>query len=321
MPLKDIKNKALVTGGAGFIGSRLVQALLENGVSVRVLDCQLGPFRREGNPKLEFVGVGADEFHSGMVDMSMVQQVVRDVDVVYHLAINWDGHTWKHRLPLNRLFEVNVRGTLNLLEAARSQGVKHFLYSSSCAVYGSQGSRIVDEETACKPELWDGDPGPAYGILKLTIERLCLLYHYQHGLAATAFRIDFVFNDDDALPSSRILENVRKGETVEVARGDGYCSIHVDEVVQAFLAATLNERAYGEVFNLSNPATFITYRELYQTLIKSMRSNSMVKLSHEQARIGRAVESIEKIQKALGWKPIKTKKDLKEAIIRSVEHV
>jgi nucleoside-diphosphate-sugar epimerase len=319
LPIEHVEKKIMVTGGAGFIGSKLVRALLERGAKVKVLDCQYGPFDRKDNPNLEFAGIGSDESHAGMANRDVVQQAVRDVDVVYHLAINWDGHTWKHQLPLADLFDLNVRGTLNLLEAAKSHGVRHFLYSSSCAVYGTQGSQIVDEENVCKPELWNGDPGPAYGILKLTIEKLCSLYYRQYGLPTTSFRIDFVFDENNALPTQGIIDNLREGKTIEVKEGDGYASIHVDEVVQAFLLATLNKRTYGQIFNLSNPSTFITYYELYQLLIKNTNSKSKVRLSAGQEHEGRAIESIEKIQNALGWRPSKTQKDLKQAIIQNIK--
>lgn len=319
MPTEDIEKKVLVTGGAGFIGSKLVQALLEKEIRVKVLDCQYGPFRRKKSPNLEFVNIGGGESHAGMADRNVVEKAVRDVDVVYHLAINWDGHTWKHKLPLTDLFDVNIRGTVNLLEAAKAQDVKHFLYSSSCAVYGSQGSQIVNEESVCKPELWDGDPGPAYGILKLTLEKLCLLYHNQHGLPTTAFRMDFVFDENNALPSQEIIDNLREGGTIEVTESDGFASIHVDEVVQAFLLATLNKKAYGQTFNLSNPSTFITYYELYRFLIQKANSKSNVRLSTDQEHVGRTIESIEKIRRALGWRPYKTKKDLKQAMIQSIK--
>jgi len=316
---EDIERKVLVTGGAGFIGSRLVQALLKKGCRVKVLDTRYGPFEGKKSPNLEFIGIGNDELCDGMADRDTVEQAVEEVDVVYHLAINWDGHTWGHMLPLAGLFDVNIRGTLNLLEAAKSQGVRHFLFASSCAVYGESESMIVDEESVCKPELWEGDPGPAYGILKLTIEKLCLLYYHQYGLPVTAFRIEFVFDENEALPSRSIMENVRKGEPIEVMEGDGYASIHVDEVVQAFLLATLNKSACGQVFNLSNPATYISYRELYQLLIQAFDSKSEVELVTDPLYRGRVTESVEKVQRVLGWKPQKTKEDLKKAIVQSIK--
>ena len=325
MAIDDIEKKVLVTGGAGFIGSRLVHALLERECRVKVLDIRYGSLEKIKNPNLEFVGIGSEDLRGGMADRSFVERAVEDVDVIYHLAINWNGHTWRHTLPLADLFDVNIRGTLNLLEAAKSQGVRHFLFSSSCAVYGESKSLIVDEEAVCKPELWKGDPGPAYGILKLTMERLCLLYHQQYGLPVTAFRIEVVFDEDQALPSRKIMDNVLKGKTIEVVEGDGYASIHVDEVVQAFLLATLNKSAYGQVFNLSNPATYISYRELYQLLIQLTNSKSEVKLVTDPIRLSTGSKRylyllcIEKMQRVLGWKPKKTKEDLKKAIIQNIK--
>jgi UDP-glucose 4-epimerase len=319
MPIKDVEKKVLVTGGAGFIGSRLVSALLERKLRVKVLDFHLGPFEEKKDPNLEFIGIGNDGLHSGMTDRNIVEQAVKDVDVIYHLAINWDGHTWRHTLPLADLFNANVKGTLNLLETAKSQNVKHFLFSSSCAVYGEAKSPIVNEETVCNPETWEGDPGRAYGIMKLVTEKLCLLYFHQHGLPVTVFRIDYVFDDNEALPSSGIMDSVAKGETIKVVEGDSYTGIHVEDVVQAFLLSALNKNAYGQIFNLSNPASRMSYHELYALLIKlTPHSKSKIKLIKDPTRISSVLESA-KLQKTLGWKPGKTKEDLRKAIIQNVK--
>lgn len=312
--------KVLVTGGGGFIGSRLVYALLEKGYKVNVLDVLFGCLEGKTNPNLEFIGVGGDELRGGMVNRDLVERAVKDVDIIYHLAINWDAVTWSHLLPLSDLFDINIRGTLNLLEAAKSQGVRHFLFSSSEAVYGKTRSLMVDEEVVCQPELWEGDPGPAYGIVKLATEKLCLMYYHHYGLPVTAFRIDVVFSDDEAqLLSRRCVEKVLKGETLELLEGEGRTSIHVDEVVQAFLLATLNKKAYGQVFNLSNPTTYMSNRELYQLLIELTGSKSKIELIANPALIGSTLKSIEKVQRMFGWEPQKTKEDLKEAIVHTVQ--
>lgn len=252
------KGKVLVVGGAGLLGSRLVRALLNGEHKVKVLDTrygELGDVKTRAN--LEFVGIGSDELRGGMADKQIVREAVEDIDVVYHLAINWDGASWKHELPLTDLFDANIRGTLNLLEASRSHGVGHFLFSSSAAVYGetertvslrrsTKKSRVVDEETVCLPELWDGDPGPAYAIVKLTTEKLCMMYHYHYGLPITVFRIEYIFASEKELSD--------------------YANIHVDDVVQAFLLATLNERAYGQVFNLAYPAPHVSVKKITEVL-------------------------------------------------------
>ncbi len=258
----------LVTGGSGLLGSRLVRKLLGDGHKVRVLDTRYGELDDvKTRPNLEFLGVGESDLHGGMVDRRIVNEAIRNVSAVYHLAINWDGSTWRHRLPLPDLFDANVRGTFNLLEAARSHNVKHFLFSSSAAVYGEtqrtipQGHAlakgVVDEESGCKPYIWEGDPGPAYAILKLAMENLCLMYHYGYGLPVTAFRIEYIFAGQEQL--------------------DDGANIHVDDVVQAFLLATLNRKAYGEIFNIAYSASYVSTR---------------------------------KTQRILGWKPHATKKFL-----------
>ena len=313
MPVDKIQKKVLVTGGGGFIGSRLVHTLLERGCKVKVLDIQFGRLKRETNPNLEFIGIGNDYQQGGMVNRSIVEQAIKNVDVIYHLSINWNGHTWRHRLPLADLFDANIRGTLNLIETARSQEVRHFLFTSSCAVYGKVKSRVTDEETVCQPELWEGDPGPAYGILKLTTEKLCLMYHHHYRLPVTAFRIEAVFDDSEPLfLRSKIVDKVMNGETIEVLEGEGFVTIYVNEVVQALLMATLNKNTYGEVFNLSNPAPFMSYRELCQFLIEITGSKSEVKVIPNPLQISSVLESIEKVQRILDWKPQKTKEDVKK---------
>ena len=237
---------------------------------MRVLDTRYGELSRlKTRRDLEFVGVGSSDLHGGIVDRRIVDKATQDVSVVYHLAINWDGSTWKHLLPLPDLFDTNFRGTFNLLEAARSHNVEHFLFSSSAAVYGetqrtislkgrSSMKEVVDEESACKPQLWEGDPGPAYAILKLAMENLCLMYHHKYGLPVTALRLEYIFVDQEQL--------------------DNGANIHVDDAVRAFLLATLNKKAYGQVLNVAYPAPYISTR---------------------------------KIQRLLGWKPRATKEFLR----------
>lgn len=318
MALEDVRRSILVTGGGGFIGSRLVRAFLEKGRRVKVLDIQRGRLESVRSPRLEFVGLDSGTSIGGMANDEAVRQAVEDVDVVFHLAITWDGHTWKHSSPVASLFDANIRGTLNLLEASRAEGVRHFVFSSSCAVYGMSTSRVVNEEAACKPETWDGDPGRAYGIVKFATERLCLLYDDQYGLPVTAFRIDFVYDDTQALPSSTIEANLKEGKSIDVIEGDGYSAIHVEDVVKALLLVSLNKKAYGRVFNLANPASFVSYREVYELLIPQAESKSKISLRKDPHHAGRVRESTDKIRRTLGWRPQKTKDDLLKAIARSL---
>lgn len=323
MGVEDVKKKVLVTGGGGFIGSRLVKTLLHKGLSVKVLDIQQGLLKGESSPNLEFIGIGSDELRGGMVDKDLIKQAVKDVDVIYHLAINWDGATWAGTHSLADLFDSNVRGTLNLLEIAKSYGVQHFLFAGSCAVYGEAESSPMDEETVCKPEL-SPHALSAYGIMKLTTEKLCLMYYHHYGLPVTSFRIEVVFSDNESLLSalsSEYIDKIMRNEDVEVVDGEGCASVHVDEVVDAFLLATENDKAYGQVFNTSNPTTYITHQELYQFITQLTGSKSKIKVIPHGPRISCMPESIEKIQKILDWRPRKTKEDLKEAIAETIKSI
>ena len=311
--------KALVTGGGGFIGSRLVRGLLEGGHHVRVLDVQMGRLKEMDDPNLEFVGLGGDHLRGGMLNGNLVRLAVRDVDVVYHLAIDWDGHSWRGTLPLPEHFNANIRGACNLLEAAKSSEVKHFLFSSSIAVYGKRKSPVFDEDTVCRPELWKGGPGPAYAIVKLATERLSLLYHFEYGLPVTVFRIDVVFDDDEYQDlNTETIRKARRGNTIVVLRGEGGASVHVDDVVQAFLLATLNRRAFGQIFNISNPSAYISDLEVCRAVLRLTKSNSRIRLSPRAMLTGPKILSVSKTKRTLAWRPRKGKNHLLRAIGRMV---
>lgn len=285
---------------------------------MRVLDISHGLLEGETHPALEFVGLGADELHGGMADESLVRRAVAGTDVIYHLAISWFG--WKERPSLADLFDANIRGTLNLLEAAKTEGVKHFLFASSEAVYGRPESLTLDEEASCRPEQWRGDPGAGYGILKLTTEKLCLMYCHQHGLPVTVFRVAVVFSDTEALLlSPRRVGKVLNGETLDLLEGQGRATIHVDDVVGAFLLAAENEDVYGQVLNLSNPETYLSDRELYQLVVNLASSPTRIEMTANSSLTVPMQLSVGKVQRLLGWRPRKGRGDLERAIRLDIE--
>lgn len=240
MALEDVRRKVLVTGGGGFIGSHLVDALLDRGCRVKVCDVARRRLARVKSRNLEFVGLGTSEMVGGMADPRIVARAMKDVDVVYHLALNWNGATWKHRHPLTDRLVVNIRGAINLLEAARATRVKHFLVASSTAAYGEVEAPTLHEETVCHPERLTGEPGPEYSILKLTTEKLCLMYGHRNHLPVTAMRIDYVLRNGERPTGSMVA---------------------VEDVVQAFLVATLNKRAYQQVFNVAGDRGDVSIRK------------------------------------------------------------
>ena len=153
--------KALVTGGAGFIGSNLVRALLERGDEVRVLD----NFSTGNRANLE--GLDVEVVEGELRSYERVHAAVRGVEVVYHLgALGSVPRSVQDPLTSNA---VNVEGTLNVLLAARDEGVRRVVFSSSTSVYGSSRELPTSESTP-------PDPLSPYGVAKLAAERYCISF-------------------------------------------------------------------------------------------------------------------------------------------------
>jgi UDP-glucose 4-epimerase len=270
--------KILVTGGAGYVGSHLVDALRQKGHAVRVLD--LRP--TNGNC-----------IQGSVADPSLVAQAVRDVEVVYHLA--WGFYPGDGR----REVQENLSGTLNLLEAALAGGVRHFLFASTAVVYGPTGPIQVDEEHPCHPER-STIGGPVYGITKLTCEQLCLVYQ-RRSLPVTIFRMHGVFSQRRLGQFGQMIKQALAGEPVRAIREAGGEYAHLKDVVRAFLLAMDNPRAHGEAFNLAGSHT---YRdpELARTIVETTGPESQIELVEDPPQ-GMVSVSVDKLRRVLGCRP------------------
>ena len=177
----------LVTGGGGFIGSNLVEAILGRGDGVRVLD-NFATWRRSNLANAASwakAGSGSYELLEGDIrDLATCRQAVAGVDYVLHqAAIPSVQRSVKDPVGSN---EVNVTGTLNLLVAARDENVKRFVMASSSSLYG-------ESETLPKLESMPSAPISPYGLQKLAGETYCGLFHRLYGLPAIALRYFNVF--------------------------------------------------------------------------------------------------------------------------------
>lgn len=277
--------KVLVTGGAGYIGSRQVQMLGQAGHKVRVLDLQ---------PLAECLAVPECEFvHGNLADFDSVVRAVQDVDVVYHLA--WGFYPGDER----REIQENLAGTLNLLAASRAAGVHHFVFASSAVVYGPTGPGRVDEEHACHPER-STIGGPVYGITKLACEKYCLVYH-RRGLAVTVFRLHGVFSQERLGQFGHMIECAHAGQAVKTIQGAGGEYTHLTDVLHVFLLAMANPKAYGEVFNV---AGVYTYRdsEVARFIVEQVGNGSRIELVEDRTQEMVSV-SVEKLSRLLGYGP------------------
>jgi len=219
-----------LTGGAGFIGSHLADALLARGVQVTVLD-DLSTGRREN------VAEGAT-WHEVDIRSEDAAGIVAegDFDVLIHLAAQMDVR----RSVADPAFDadVNVRGTLNLLEAARKGGVGRVLFASTGgAIYGEQDVFPADEDHPTRPV-------SPYGVAKLAVERYLYYYHHEYGLDVTCLRYANAYGPrqnpfGEAGVVAIFLHKLLVGDTPTV-NGDGMQTrdyVHVSDVVAANLAA------------------------------------------------------------------------------------
>lgn len=234
----------LITGGAGFIGSHLAERLLGADHSVRVLD-NLSTGRRENLPaggKLEFI-------EGDIRDVATVRRAVVGMDAIVHLAAvasvqaSVDDPCGTHA--------TNFDGTLNLLEAARTGGVRRFLYASSAAVYGDNEMLPIDESAVPRPLT-------PYAADKLAGEYYLQFYARQYSLDTTSFRFFNIFGprQDPSSPYSGVIsifcDRLVKGGTVTVF-GDGQQTrdfVYVGDLA-ALLANALSLRSLaGQVINI-----------------------------------------------------------------------
>ncbi len=241
---------SLVTGGAGFIGSNLVRALLERGENVRVLD----NFSTGNRRNLQ--GLGVDVIEGELRSYERVHNAVRGADVVYHLgALGSVPRSVQDPLTSSA---VNVEGTLNVLLAARDEGVRRVVYSSSSSVYGTRRDLPVTEQTP-------PDPISPYGVAKLAAERFCVSFSRVYTLETVVLRFFNVFGPRQSPVSQYaavvplFVTAIGRGEPVMI-EGDGEQSrdfTYVANVVDASISAAQADGASGSIFNVSSgsPAT------------------------------------------------------------------
>jgi len=241
-----VSRKVLVTGGAGFIGSNLVRALLERGDAVRVLD-NFATGRRGNLAEID----GEVELVEGdLRSYERVHTAVRGTEIVYHQgALGSVPRSVQDPLTTTA---VNVEGTLNVLLAARDEGVARVVAASSSSVYGDGGT-FPRVETAAP------NPISPYGVAKLAAERFCVSFHRVYGLEAVALRYFNVFGPRQD-PSSQyaaviplFIRAVQEGRPV-VIHGSGEQSrdfTYVANVVEANILAGSIDGAGGTVLNIA----------------------------------------------------------------------
>lgn len=283
----------LLTGGAGFIGSNLAELLLADKHSVTILDDLSSGYRENLHSDATFI----------LGDISMpgvVHDAAKGADVILHLAASV-GNTRSIDDPL-RDAEVNLMGTLRVLDAAREHGIKRVVFSSSAGIFGEPESLPVAE---CHPV----HPDSPYGVSKLAAEKACLVYNKLYGMSNVCLRYFNVYGvrqryDAYGNVIPIFAERMLRGQDV-IIFGDGEQTrdfINVRDIARANYAAAISADAAG-AFNLGS-GTRIPINELAEMMLEISGSESQI--LHSDPRPGDVRDSLACIQAAkdaLGFTP------------------
>lgn len=285
--------KSLVTGGAGFIGSNLVDKLIELGHEVIVIDNESSEAHEQfyWNDK-------AENYKRDICDYVNTRELYDGVDYVFHLA----AESRIQPAIKNPIYAVSVNtvGTVTVLQCAREAGVKRVIYSSTSSIYGHNPIPSI--------ESFPDDCLNAYSISKLAGEKLCTMYAQLHGLDTVFFRYFNVYGERQPLKGQYapvvglFLRQAKEGKPLTIV-GDGEQRrefTHISDVVNAnILAATLPREAIdiGSLYNVGAGKNY-SINEL-----ASMISDSVEFIPPRLAEIRMSLSDTTKIRTDFGWEP------------------
>jgi UDP-glucose 4-epimerase len=282
--------KVAVTGGSGFIGSHVVDHLMEAGFEVVVIDHRVRPHR----PDVIFEDVD-------ILDLSSLIQATKGCEYIFHLAaVSNVDHAYKY--PVYTV-ELNIRGTANVLEAARLGGVKRVFFASTVWVYtGTRDESLLTEETP----FYLPDAGHIYTSSKIAGEMIMHNYWqlYRQPFTILRYGIPYGPRMREELVIPIFVRKALKGEPITI-QGDGsqYRNyLYIDDLARVHLLA-LDKKAKNQVYNLEGPEK-VSIRRIAETIQKVLGNH--VRIDCAPARPGdykgREV-SAEKARRELGWEP------------------
>lgn len=286
--------KYLVTGGAGFIGSNLVDFLLEKENEVIVIDNESS----DSNEKF-YLNEKAQNYKYDICEYEKIFPLFEGVDVVFHLAA--EARIQPCIVNPKKAIETNIKGTFNVLEACRHNKIKRIVYSSTSSAYGLKNKIPLNEDM---PK----DCLNPYSVTKTCGEELCLMYNKLYNLETTVFRYFNVYGNRQPLkgqyaPVIGIFLKQKRDNTSLTIVGDGLQKrdfTHVEDIVFAnHLASNLeNKKCVGQIINVG------TGKNHSILDIAKMISNDYIFI---EPRIGEARETLADVSKILdifSWKPV-----------------
>jgi UDP-glucose 4-epimerase len=279
--------KALVTGGSGFVGSHVVDKLLDAGIETRIFDLQASAYHPNGD---------VETVVGDITDAEALDRAVADCDVIFHLAAEAD--VGEVEANPDRAEHVNTRGTLQVLEAARRAGVSRVVYASTVWVYSDCPEREVDEETLIAA------PAHIYTATKLAGELYCQSYAELYGIEWTILRFGIPYGPRarGAAVVPAFVEKALGGEPLTIA-GSGRQSrrfVYVEDLAEGVVRGMAPEAA-NRIYNLGGSET-TTILEVAQAVAHELGGTEIV---HTEARSGdfdgKEISS-ERAARELGWR-------------------
>ena len=281
--------KAVVTGGAGFIGSHIVDALIERGFDVHIID-------NLSAGKIENVNKRAKFFKEDIRNLDAVKKITEGADYVFHLAaLPRVQYSIQNPTETN---DVNINGTLNLLVAAKDAGVKKFIYSASSSAYGNQEKMPLTEDMSASPL-------SPYGLQKHVGEHYCHIFNIAYGLPTVSLRYFNVYGPrldpegDYALVIGKFLKQKKEGKPLTIVP-DGEQTrdfTHVEDVVRAnILAMESGKVGKGEVINIGAGKNYSVNK------IASIIGGPTIFIE-PRIEPKHALADTTKAKELLGWKP------------------
>ena len=292
----------LVTGGAGFIGSHLSEALLDQGHQVSIID----DFNDYYDPEIKRLNI------SGFLDrITLIEGDIRDTDLIERIFSKGKFNAIVHlaaragvrpSIQAPKLYlTTNIDGTFNLLEASRQHGVKDFIFASSSSVYGVNPNIPFSETDALTRTI------SPYAASKLAAEQLCSNYSHLFGIRCMCLRFFTVYGPRQRpdLAISKFTKNILSNVPIQ-QYGDGTTArdyTYVEDIVSGILAAAEYRESDFEIFNIGGSAT-TALAELIKLVEGACEKEAIIEVTGDQpGDVPRTFADVDKAHSLLGYSP------------------